>query len=257
MQNTRLSFEALYFVLRTDMTHNHYATQNSTGRSAQQPEQDPYYGFKDIALICARYICDEFNSIDYIPAPEPNETIDLSASGRNGVPIPATLAHFIAYVIFRTEHEEPVLIYALALLRRLKHHYPAIRAEGGGHRLFLPAFMIASKFIIDDPQRTYTNKSWVEVGQFMFPLRILNQMETTMCSNLEWNYNIPANDLRQFWGQVRSVYRRPPPYRPDQVVNSTLQRGTGDQTIVWDERFGQLAKFGDKLEEYLCAPKRR
>ena len=40
-----------------------------------------------------------------------------------------------------------------------------------GHRLFTPAFVIASKVICGD---TYSNKSWSIVGQGMFQLREIN-----------------------------------------------------------------------------------
>ena len=42
--------------------------------------------------------------------------------------------------------------------------------------------MIASKVICDD---TYSNKSWSIVGQGMFALREINQIEREMCSYLE------------------------------------------------------------------------
>ena len=42
-----------------------------------------------------------------------------------------------------------------------------------GHRLFISAFMIASKVIYDD---TYSNKSWCIVGQGTFALQEINQI---------------------------------------------------------------------------------
>jgi hypothetical protein len=47
--------------------------------------------------------------------------------------------------------------------------------------------MLASKIICDD---TYSNKSWCIVGQGMFALRQINQMERGMCSYLEWQLNV-------------------------------------------------------------------
>ena len=47
--------------------------------------------------------------------------------------------------------------------------------------------MLASKIICDD---TYSNKSWCIVGQGMFALREINQMEREMCSYLEWQLNV-------------------------------------------------------------------
>ncbi len=44
--------------------------------------------------------------------------------------------------------------------------------------------MIASKVVCDD---TYSNQSWCVVGQKMFNLKEVNQMEREMCGYLEWN----------------------------------------------------------------------
>jgi hypothetical protein len=70
---------------------------------------------------------------------------------------------------------------ALYLLQRLKTRFIAARGSYG-HRLFISAFVIASKVICDD---MYSNKSWCIVGQGMFALREINQMEQEMCSYLE------------------------------------------------------------------------
>jgi hypothetical protein len=52
----------------------------------------------------------------------------------------------------------------------LKAHFPTAKWSSG-HRLFILAFMLASKIICDD---TYSNKSWCIVGQGMFTLREIN-----------------------------------------------------------------------------------
>ena len=56
----------------------------------------------------------------------------------------------------RTRLHSSVTFAALYLLQRLKARFPAARGSSG-HRLFISAFMIASKVICDD---TYSNKSW-------------------------------------------------------------------------------------------------
>jgi len=54
--------------------------------------------------------------------------------------------------------------FAALVLQRLKARFPS--APGSSHhRLFISAFMMASKVICDD---TYSNKSWGIVGQGMF-----------------------------------------------------------------------------------------
>jgi len=64
-----------------------------------------------------------------------------------------------------------------------------------GHRLFVSAFMLASKVICDE---TYSNKSWSIVAQGMFQLRGINQMEREMCQYLEWELNVDPATLKEF-----------------------------------------------------------
>ena len=104
---------------------------------------------------------------------------------------------------------------ALYLLQRLKARFPAARGSSG-HRLFISAFMIASKVICDD---TYSNKSWSIVGQGMFALREINQMEREMCSYLEWQLNIEPSALKEFEQKVRRDFKGFGPY-PTYVLPS-------------------------------------
>lgn len=96
--------------------------------------------------------------------------------------IQPTLAHFIAYALYRTRLPHFVTLVALVYLQRLKHRYPSAKGSSG-HRLFISAFMIASKVVCDD---TYSNQSWCIVGQKMFALKEMNQMEREMCGYLDW-----------------------------------------------------------------------
>ncbi|EPS93356.1 hypothetical protein FOMPIDRAFT_1056060 [Fomitopsis schrenkii] len=64
--------------------------------------------------------------------------------------------------------------------------------------------MIASKVICDN---TYSNKSWSIVGQAMFALREINQMEREMCSYLKWQLNIEPEALKEFEAKVAKVRR--------------------------------------------------
>lgn len=63
-----------------------------------------------------------------------------------------------------------------------------------GHRLFLTAFMLSSKLISDN---TYSTKSWYEVGQKLFSISELNQMEREMIECLDWQVHIPPNELEK------------------------------------------------------------
>lgn len=118
------------------------------------------------------------------------------------------LANFIAYAVYRTRVDSPVIFATLYLLHRLKARFPAARGSSG-HRLFISAVMIASKVICDD---TYSNKSWVIVGSGMFALRDLNQMEREMLSYLEWDINIQPEALKEFENKVRHDFKGLGPY---------------------------------------------
>lgn len=76
--------------------------------------------------------------------------------------------------------------------------------------------MLASKVICDD---TYSNKSWSIVGQGMFALREINQMEREMCSYLEWQLNVEPTALKEFEERVRKDFKGPGPY-PNYVLPS-------------------------------------
>jgi hypothetical protein len=122
--------------------------------------------------------------------------------------VSGTLDVFVAYALHRTRLQSSVTFAALYLLQRLKQRFPAARGSSG-HRLFLSAFMIASKVICDD---TYSNKSWSIVGQGMFALREVNQMEREMCAYLDWELNVDPACLAEFERSVRAVFAGPGPY---------------------------------------------
>ncbi|KAJ7762696.1 hypothetical protein B0H14DRAFT_2162985, partial [Mycena olivaceomarginata] len=67
--------------------------------------------------------------------------------------------------------------------RGLKARFPTAGGSSGG-RLFISAFMIASKVICDD---SYSNKSWSMVAPEIFTLPEINQMEHEMCNYLDWD----------------------------------------------------------------------
>src|SRR5713226_36949 len=86
--------------------------------------------------------------------------------------------------------------------------FPAAKGSSG-HWLFISALMLASKIICDD---TYSNKSWCIVGQGMFALREINQMEWEMCSYLEWQLSVNPSTLRDFQARVQHDFAGPGPY---------------------------------------------
>ncbi|KAG8945467.1 hypothetical protein FRC04_000752 [Tulasnella sp. 424] len=161
--------------------------------SSKQAKSDSYYGHEEVAKMCARFITALFSCPDVPPPP---------ASGAAPTGPQPTLAAFIAYALHRTRLASSVTYCALFLLSRLKGRFPAARGSSG-HRLFISAFMIASKVICDD---TYSNKSWCVVGQGMFSLREINQMEREMCSYLEWVLNVKPEELAEFEAEVKRDY---------------------------------------------------
>jgi hypothetical protein len=156
---------------------------------------DVFYGYEDLSKMCGRFIGALFSC--------PNVPMFLNGStpGNGSAPCPP-LAHFIAYAIHRTRLPEVVVFTALFLLARLKERFPAARGSSG-HRLFISAFMIASKVICDD---TYSNKSWCIVGQNLYTLKEVNQMEREMCSYLEWLLHVEAPELEAFTQRVKKEY---------------------------------------------------
>lgn len=156
---------------------------------------DVFYGYEDLSKMCGRFIGALFSC--------PNVPMFLNGStpGNGSAPCPP-LAHFIAYAIHRTRLPEVVVFTALFLLARLKERFPAARGSSG-HRLFISAFMIASKVICDD---TYSNKSWCIVGQNLYTLKEVNQMEREMCSYLEWLLHVEGPELEAFTQRVKKEY---------------------------------------------------
>ncbi|KAI0645240.1 hypothetical protein C8Q79DRAFT_927460 [Trametes meyenii] len=165
---------------------------------------DPYYGHEETAKLCGKFVTHLFACPDLPPL----------STAVPPAPSPP-LSNFIAYALHRTRLHTSVTFAALYLLQRLKARFPAARGSSG-HRLFISAFMIASKVICDD---TYSNKSWSIVGQGMFALREINQMEREMCSYLEWQLNIDPNALKEFEQKVRRDFKGSGPY-PTYTVTS-------------------------------------
>jgi hypothetical protein len=183
----------------------------TTASTQQAPKPDAFYGHEYIARLCARFITHLFACPEYPPQPP------------NGAPHPASakLPYFIAYALHRTKLHQSVNYAALVLLQRLKARFPTARGSSG-HRLFISAFMIASKVMCDD---TYSNKSWGIVAQGMFSLREINQMEREMCSYLEWELTVDATILKNFETMVRKDFNGQGPY-PTYVMSMFSSRKT-------------------------------
>ncbi|TDL16318.1 hypothetical protein BD410DRAFT_889897 [Rickenella mellea] len=109
------------------------------------------------------------------------------------MPYPPTCSGpFFPYALHQTRLHTMSHLLAVALLKRLKTRFPD--ALSSGHRLFLSVFVIASKVLYPCDDR-YSNENWALVGQGMFALMEINQMEREMCAYLEWLLNVPSEDL--------------------------------------------------------------
>ncbi|KIK69601.1 hypothetical protein GYMLUDRAFT_66895 [Collybiopsis luxurians FD-317 M1] len=146
-------------------------------------QQKTFYSQEGIARLCARFITHLFGCPERPP---------------NHFGWHVELPYYIAYAIYRTKLPTGVVFSALALLQRLKSRFPSAKGSSG-HRLFISAFMIASKVMCDD---TYSNKSWSVVAQGMFTVREVNQMEREMCGYLDWELNVEGDILASFQTKV-------------------------------------------------------
>jgi hypothetical protein len=101
--------------------------------------------------------------------------------------------------------------------------------------------MIASKVICDD---TYSNKSWSIVGQGMFQLREVNQMEREMCQYLDWELNVEPSTLLEFENMVREDFAGTGPY-PMYVLQtiSKLANAATVSTIVPNTSTSPILSF--------------
>ncbi|TFK98244.1 hypothetical protein BDV98DRAFT_629147 [Pterulicium gracile] len=154
---------------------------------------DPYYGREDLSNLCARFVSHLFACPKYPP---------YTASTTTSTPSPS-LPHFIAYALYRTQLRPSVAFAALSLLQRLKARFPTTRGSSG-YRLFITAYMIASKVICEN---TYSNRSWCVVAQGMFPLREVNQMERELCMYLDWELTVDLASLAKLDLVVRKEFQ--------------------------------------------------
>ncbi|KAG8762830.1 hypothetical protein FRC11_007611 [Ceratobasidium sp. 423] len=111
-----------------------------------------------------------------------------------------TLSEYITDVISAARTQRPIVIYALALLNRLSAYGSSIFNTFG---LFLTAHMIASKMLGDEH---FNNASWCTIGQRMFTLKELNEMERRVCADLGWNLDIGTDELEVFEDELCMRY---------------------------------------------------
>ncbi|KAF5348709.1 hypothetical protein D9758_006777 [Tetrapyrgos nigripes] len=190
--------------------------QKSSTPPQSHSKPDPYYGHESMARLCARFITHLFACPEFPPSVTHSQ---------------AKLPIFIAYALHRTKLHPSVTFASLVLLQRLKARFPTARGSSG-HRLFISAFMIASKVICDD---TYSNKSWSIVAQGMFTLREINQMEREMCNYLDWELTVDNPILSNFEAKVKEDFRNsqgPYPTYSLQMVSKRVVAKSSDSPSV-------------------------
>ncbi|GAA6002741.1 hypothetical protein JCM10207_007653 [Rhodosporidiobolus poonsookiae] len=159
---------------------------------------DRYYGFEDLALLCEHVIASLFS---IAPQQQQQSAEPAPPQKEGGAP---QLGEFIAYALYRTRLPVSITHQALLLLTRLKQRYPSARGTSTSpHRLFLSSLMLSSKISMDD---TYSNKSWQVVGQGLFELREVNQMERELFAFLGWNVVVRDEELEAWVQEVVVPY---------------------------------------------------
>ena len=99
----------------------------------------------------------------------------------------------MAEVVRRANLSVTIMSTGLFYLQRLKQMRTGCKGVyGSGHRLFLAAMIVASKYLNDD---TYDNKSWAQICHPHFKLVEINQMETELLSFLYYGLYIKKNDF--------------------------------------------------------------
>ncbi|WFD32603.1 ABC-type xenobiotic transporter [Malassezia sp. CBS 17886] len=156
----------------------------SPAAPAQSAAGDKFYGHQLIAEVAERMMMSLFSCARDSMAATPDARSVSS-------PDAPRLAHFVAYALYRTRLPMIVTYYAFVLLRRLKQRFPVARGSSG-HRLFISAFMLATKMVCDD---AYNNKSWTIVGQGLFSLQEVNQMERELLGYLGLAVNVTREEL--------------------------------------------------------------
>jgi len=156
--------------------------------SSSTASRDPYYGYGAISMLSTSIVTTLFPPM--ITTPE--ESYAVTETGKR---MPK-LMDFIAYALYRTRLNDAIVHSALLLLTRLKQRYPSARGTPSSpHRLFLSALMLASKMSMDD---TYSNKSWVIVGQNMFSITEVNRMERELFGFLNSNCYVTKEELKSW-----------------------------------------------------------
>ena len=147
------------------------------------------------------------------------------------------LPYFIVYALHWTKLHPLVTFVALVLLQWLKARFPTTQGSLG-HRLFVSAFMLASKVICDN---TYSNKLWSIIAQ-------------GMCQYLEWELNIDLATLKEFEEMVCKDFAGPGPY-PTYILPPTKKSSPLPTTIPFAATPCGISPSPSNKQRYQSPPK--
>ncbi|KDE09624.1 hypothetical protein MVLG_00031 [Microbotryum lychnidis-dioicae p1A1 Lamole] len=191
---------------------------------------DRFFGFQDTALLCDHVISTLFSVGSSLANNAPSATPVSVVGGLETPPTspppspkdqPPILGEFVAYALYRTRLPTNIIYQALLLLSRLKARYPSARGTSTSpHRLFLSSLMLSSKISMDD---TYSNKSWQVVGQGLFSLREVNQMERELFAFLGWNVVVRDEELAAWVTEVVEPYKVDRDAASSPVLRKTME----------------------------------
>ncbi|PIL33467.1 hypothetical protein GSI_04090 [Ganoderma sinense ZZ0214-1] len=159
----------------------------------KQRLMDRHLAREETARVCTNFIKHLFGCPELPPNPPPSIL---------------PLKQFIAYIIHRAAHPPLVPIAALFLVERVKTRLPTIDVPCG-HRLFLAAYIVVSKLLIDV---NYSNYQWSRTAHALFSLEDINQMERDLLACLEWDLQIQPDALVEFEARVRCIFTSLGPY---------------------------------------------
>jgi hypothetical protein len=108
-----------------------------------------------------------------------------------------TLPLFLQNIMNRTKITTNTLVTSFFYLYRLKQFHPRCQgSQGSGHRLFMAATILASKYMCDD---TFDNTAWATVSSGIFKLDEINSMEKEFLEILNFNLFIRSEEWLQFY----------------------------------------------------------
>lgn len=111
-----------------------------------------------------------------------------------------TLNYFVFHLVKYSEVTTLILVSTLVYLARLRRRLGScLGSPSSGHRTFLAALILSSKYHDDTP---YMNDSWVYLSQvatqkysFWLNRAEINEMERQLLRLLEWDLSISVRDL--------------------------------------------------------------